>query len=136
MIGSGFLAPPKPIRRPPADVRIFGILFILSGLMDLYIIVANPNYSLRFFGMVLPGIWGRLFILASPTVHLIAGFGCLRLRSWTYPLLMTYSLYGMANALTNLYWVGYGDIRMTFIVGTAAFIVYLYLRRNAFRPAT
>lgn len=123
----------KKKQKVPADVQIFGILFIVSGLMDLYIILANPTYSLWFFGMKFPGISGRLFILASPSIHIIAGYGCLAHRSWAYPLLMVYSLYGVANALTNLYVVGFGRIRMTFIIATLAFMVYLYLRRKAYR---
>ncbi len=122
-------------RRPagaPLDLLIIGVLFILTGIMDLGLIVARPDYRLAVFGMRPSGLLGWLAKLQSPTMHLILGFGCLQPRRWVLILFLIYLCYGMINAAVNLAVIGFGWIRMMFLIGSVLFLVYVMWRRAAF----
>lgn len=118
----------------PYDLVFFGILMISSGFMDLYIIIANPEYSLPIFGMKFIG-WGGWFVkLIAPPIHFISGYGAILGRKWAYRLMMYYSFYGLINATVNrLVLPGPHRIRTIFLAGTLFFIGYLYMRRRQFR---
>jgi hypothetical protein len=124
-----------PVRQSvPADIIFFGVLMILSGIMDTYIIVANPEYGLPVFGMKLTGAIGWFFKFLSPTLHFASGYGAILGRRWAYPLFMIYSLYGLASAtVSRLVLPPPHRIRTVFIIVLIGFMVYLYFRRNAFR---
>ena len=121
-------------RRPVSyDIVFFGVLMILSGFMDLYIIFANPKYQLPIFGMKFAGPAGWFFKLAPFLLHFIAGYGMILGRRWAYLLLMLYSLYGIVNATANrMLLPGPHRIRTIFVIGTLLFMGYLYWRREAF----
>lgn len=122
-------------RQPvPFDLIFFGVLMILSGIMDTYIIVANPEYGLPVFGMKLTGAAGWFFKFLSPTLHFASGYGAILGRRWAYPLFMIYSIYGLASAtVSRIILPPPHRIRTIFIVILLVFMVYLYFRRNAFR---
>jgi hypothetical protein len=124
-----------PARHPvPADIIFFGVLMILSGIMDTYIIVANPEYGLPVFGMKLTGSVGWFFKFLSPTLHFASGYGAVLGRRWAYPLFMIYSLYGLASAtVSRMVLPPPHRIRTVFIIVLLCFMSYLYFRRNAFR---
>lgn len=124
-----------PVRQSvPADIIFFGILMILSGIMDIYIIVANPEYGLPVFGMKLTGEVGWFFKFLSPTLHFASGYGAILGRRWAYPLFMIYSLYGLASAtVSRLVLPPPHRIRTVFMIVLIVFMIYLYFRRNAFR---
>ncbi|MFY9270993.1 MAG: hypothetical protein WAO55_14720 [Candidatus Manganitrophaceae bacterium] len=122
-------------RQPvPADIIFFGVLMIFSGIMDTYIIVANPEYRLPVFGMKLTGPIGWFFKFLSPALHFASGYGAILGRRWAYPLFIVYSLYGLASAIVSRFVLPPPHrIRTVFMIVLVAFMVYLYLRRNAFR---
>lgn len=111
---------------------LIGVLLIANGFIDLYIILDHPEYALKFFGQSFQGVAGWVVKIQSPILHTVIGYGFLRLKKWSYLLYMAYALFGMANALTNLYLLGPGKIRNIFIVSLFFFTLYIYLRRKAF----
>lgn len=125
---------PTTTRRPsaPLDILILGVLFILTGIMDLGIIVAWPDYRLAVFGMRPGGLLGWLVKLQSPAMHLILGFSFLRPRRWVVILFLIYLGYGIINAAVNLAVIGFGRIRITFLIGSVLFLIYVLWRRAAF----
>lgn len=118
----------------PYDIILFGVLMILAGMADIYIIIANPQYRLPFFGMKPDGLVGVVIKSVHPFFHFGAGFGLIYGKKWAYPFIMAYSVYGLVNAMTNrLLLPGPHRIRTVFMIGTALVMVYLYFRRNQFK---
>ena len=133
----------RPATRPPQrapqrapkvaiDLLVLGALFILTGLVDLGIIAANPDYRLAVFGMRLDGFPGWVAKLQSPVMHLLLGVGFLRLRRWAFMLSLVYLSYGIMSAAVNLAVLGFGWIRIAFLLGSLGFLAYLWWRRAAF----
>jgi hypothetical protein len=124
------------IGRPavPRDILFFGVLMILSGMGDLSIIIAYPQYSLPFFGTKPAGLTGGLIKIIHPLIHFAAGFGAIYARKWAYPFFMSYSVYGLINATVNLMvFPPPHRIRTVFIIGTLLVMIYLYFRRSQFK---
>jgi len=117
-----------------SDLIFFGVLMIFSGMMDLYIIIANPEYRLPTFGTRPTGFIGWFVKLSAPPIHFLTGYGAILGRKWAYSLMMYYSLYGLTNAIVNrIVLPGPHRIRTIFMVGTLFFMGYLYVRRGQFR---
>lgn len=126
--------PVQTARRVPLDIVLFGVVMVLSGVMDTYIIVANPEYGLPVFGMKLTGPIGWFFKFLSPTLHFASGYGAIMGRRWAYPLFMLYSVYGLLSAVVS--WMVLPPphrIRKIFIVILLGVMGYLYVRRDQFR---
>jgi len=127
----------QPVRtayRVPLDIILFGVVMVLSGVMDTYIIVANPEYGLPVFGMKLTGPIGWFFKFLSPTLHFASGYGAIMGRRWAYPLFMLYSVYGLLSAVVS--WMVLPPphrIRKIFIVILLGVMGYLYVRRDQFK---
>jgi len=117
------------------DIRYLGALFLLTALTDLYIILARPDYSLTVFCLKPGGLWGLLAKAQSPTLHLLIGYGFLRLRRWALLLYLAYAAFGVMNASANYACFGYGRIRTVFLLSLVAFTLYVVWRRKCFAPA-
>jgi hypothetical protein len=108
---------------------------ILSGIGDLSIIIAYPQYSLPFFGARLSGLPGLSIKLIHPLIHFISGYGAIYGRRWAYLFFMAYAGYGMVNAVVNrLLLPPPHRIRTIFMIGTVLVMGYLYFRREQFKP--
>lgn len=120
------------------DLRFLGALFLLTALTDLYIIVANPAYSLTVFCAKPAGTFGVLAKAQSPTLHVLIGYGFLRLRPWALLLYLAYAAFGVLNATANFACFGYGRVRTVFLITLIAFTLYILWRRKRFasRPAS
>jgi hypothetical protein len=114
------------------DVRFLGLLFFISGALDLWIILANPTYSLAFFCTKPTGVAGVLTKVQSPTFHLFIGYGFLRLRRWSLFVYYVYATFGLLNAMTNFACFGYGRVRSIFLLTLIGFTAYVFLRRKRF----
>lgn len=114
------------------DIRYLGALFLLTALTDLYIILARPDYALTVFCLKPGGIWGLLAKAQSPTLHLLIGYGFLRLRRWSLLLYLAYAAFGVLNASANYACFGYGRIRTVFLLSLVAFTLYILWRRKCF----
>ena len=108
------------------DIRFLGALFLLTALTDFYIIVANPAYSLTLFCVKPSGWLGVLAKAQSPTLHILIGYGFLRLRRWALMLYMAYTAFGLVNATANFACFGYGRIRTVFLATLIAFTIYVF----------
>jgi hypothetical protein len=117
------------------DIRYLGCLFLLTALTDLYIIVANPTYALTIFCSKPAGIWGLTAKAQSPTLHVLIGYGFLRLRQWALVLYLAYAGFGLLNATANFWCFGYGRVRSVFLVTLAVFTLYVLWRKSCFEPA-
>lgn len=116
------------------DIRYLGALFLLTALTDLYIILARPDYALTVFCLKPGGLWGLLAKAQSPTLHLLIGYGFLRLRRWALLLYLAYAAFGVMNASANYACFGYGRIRTVFLISLIAFTLYVVWRRKCFTP--
>lgn len=114
------------------DVRYLGALFLLTALTDLSIIVANPGYSLTVFCTKPAGLLGALAKAQSPTLHILIGYGFLRLRRWSLLLYLAYAGFGLLNGTANYVCFGYGRVRTVFLVTLIAFTAYVFWRRHCF----
>lgn len=114
------------------DVRYLGALFLLSAVMDLYIILEQPDYALSVFCTKPVGLLGLVFKIQSPTIHTLIGYGFLRLRRWALLLYLAYAGFGMINAMANFSCFGYGRVRTVFFISLIAFTAYVWFRRQAF----
>jgi len=117
------------------DIRYLGALFLLTAFTDLYIILARPDYALTVFCLKPGGAWGLLAKAQSPTLHLLIGYGFLRLRRWSLLLYLAYAAFGVMNASANYACFGYGRIRTVFLLSLVAFTLYVLWRRNSFTSA-
>jgi hypothetical protein len=114
------------------DVRYLGALFLLSAVMDLYIILKQPDYALSVFCTKPAGLPGLLFKIQSPTIHTLIGYGFLRLRRWALLLYLAYAGFGVMNAMANFSCFGYGRVRAAFFISLIGFTAYVWFRRRAF----
>jgi hypothetical protein len=123
------------VRQRAHDIRYLGALFLLSAVMDLYIILKQPDYALSVFCTKPAGLSGLLFKIQSPTIHTFIGYGFLRLRRWALLLYLAYAGFGVINAMANFSCFGYGRVRTAFFISLIGFTAYVWLRRQAFhRP--
>lgn len=118
------------------DIRYLGGLFLLTALTDFSIIVANPEYALTVFCSKPSGVLGILAKAQSPTLHVLIGYGFLRLRRWSYFVYLAYAAFGLLNATANFACFGYGRIRTVFLVTLVGFTVFVVWRRRCFTPSS
>ncbi len=114
------------------DLILIGWIFLSNVLMDGYLIIAYPHYALKLFGMTFGGVAGWSAKIQSPILHGLIGYGFIKQKRWSYLLYMAYALFGLTNAFVNFYLLGYGRIRMIFVLTLMVVTIYLYLRRRAF----
>ncbi len=121
------------VRKRGHDIRYLGALFLMSAVMDLYIIMVQPQYALAVFCTKPEGWLGLLFKAQSPTIHTGIGYGFLLRRRWALFLYLLYAGFGLINALVNLGCFGYGRVRTVFLISLLAFTAYVLRRRHAFQ---
>jgi len=114
------------------DIRYLGGLFLLTALTDFYIILVNPEYHLAVFCSKPTGILGSLAKAQSPLLHIAIGYGFLRLRPWSFFVYLTYSCFGLLNAIVNFTCFGFGRIRTVFFISLIAFTAYVIWRKHCF----
>jgi len=111
------------------DIRVLGLLLLLSALTDTWIIVINPEYLLPFYCTKPDGIAGFLTKAVSPVLHFAVGYGLLRLRHWALSLYLVYAAYGFTNGIVNMTCFGPGRIRNTLLVVIIVSTAYIFWRR-------
>ncbi|HAP42217.1 MAG TPA: hypothetical protein DCQ94_21060 [Nitrospira sp.] len=115
------------------DIRVLGLLFLVSAANDAIIIAKNPEYLLPFFCTKLDGAAGFVTKALSPVLHTWVGYGFLRLKKWSLLVYLVYAAYGTTNAVVNLTCFGPGRIRNTLLIALLAFTSYILWRRHMFR---
>ena len=128
----GQFATLKIVWRKGHDIRYLGALFLLTALMDLYIILVNPEYGLTIFCTKPQGTWGFLAKAQSPILHITIGYGFLRLQRWSLFVYLVYASFGFLNAIANQSCFGFGRIRTVFLLSLLAFSAYVIWRKHCF----
>ncbi len=112
------------------DIRFLGFLLVISALNDSWIILKNLDYLLPFYCTKPAGISGFLTKAISPVLHLVVGYGFMRLRWWSLLVYLVYAAYGLTNGLVNLSCFGTGRIRNTLLGAIVVSTLYLLWRRH------
>jgi hypothetical protein len=123
---------PASRTQTPYDIYAIGVIFVLNVAMDTWLIVRNPEYALPLFGATFTGLAGWIAKIQSPILHGVLGYAFLRRRRWGYWLYMAYAAFGLSSALVNLATLGFGRIRMIFIVSLTLITAYIFTRRRVF----
>ncbi|MFQ5598298.1 MAG: hypothetical protein ACE5GK_09635 [Nitrospiria bacterium] len=127
----------KTLRAPrsaPYDLVVFGIVMIVSGVFDIYIILDNPEYRLTVLGRKLDGPVIRYFIFLFPIFHFVVGYGVIMCRRWAYYLFMAFAVYGIISPLINYFrFPPPHRVRTILLIGSLFVMAYLYWRRRYFK---
>lgn len=115
------------------DIRILGILFVVSGLIDLLWILSYPDYALKVFGTTLSGWAGEAVKLQHPLIHLAIGIGFFLTRRWAFLGYLAYLALACASEIVTQIVLGYHPVRTTMILISLAFAAYVVARRVVFR---
>ena len=114
------------------DIKLFGALFILVGLVDVLIIEFFPTYALKLFGLTIAGPLAYPVKLHSPAVHFVIGYGFVFLRPWAWGLAMAYGGFGLTSEFMNQLEFGFHYLRTGFMATTILFLWYVAWRRTLF----
>lgn len=112
------------------DIRFLGLLLLISALNDAWIIFKNLDYLLPFYCTKPEGILGFATKAISPALHMIVGYGFMRLRRWALFLYLVYAAYGFSNGIVNLTCFGPGRIRNTLLGAIVLSTAYILWRRR------
>ena len=118
-----------------ADIKILGILFILSGFVDLVWTISNPGYALKVFGTTFDGIPGLFVKLQHPFIHWLIGYGFWNTRRWVYLTYLFYLALACLSEITTQVVQGYHPIRTTMVMVSILFGCYIIWRRSIFQPS-
>lgn len=120
-------------KKVPLDLIFFGIVMIVSGVFDVYIILANPEYRLPVLGKKLDGPITRYFIFLFPLFHFVVGYGVILCRKWAYYLFIAFAVYGIVSPTINFFrFPPPHRIRTILLIGSIIVMAYLYWRRKYF----
>ena len=114
------------------DIKLFGALFLLVGLIDVLIIEFFPAYGLKLFCVTIAVPLAYMVMLQSPAVRFLLGYGFLFLRPWAWGLAMAYGGFGLTSELMNQFQFGFHHLRTGFMATTALFLCYVAWRRILF----
>lgn len=118
--------------RGGADIRAFGLLFVLSGAIDLAWIVSYPAYALTVFGLRFDGAVGWAVKLQHPVIHGMIGWGFFRLRRWALWVYGAYLGLACASEIVTQLVDGYHPLRTSMILLSGLFAGYVVARRRVF----
>lgn len=122
----------RQMSRRGIDIKLFGALFLLVGLLDVLIIEWFPGYALKLFGVTITGPMAYVVKLHSPAAHFLIGYGFVFLRPWAWGLAIAYGGFGLASELMNQWQFGFHELRTGFMATTALFLWYVAWRRTLF----
>lgn len=113
-----------------ADIRCFGWLLVLSGLIDLVWILAYPEYALTVFGRTFTGWIGWGVKLQHPVIHWVIGYGFARVRRWALWAYLVYLAIAVVSEIVTQVVGGWHSVRMTMMTVSVAMATYLWARRG------
>ncbi|UCE63393.1 MAG: hypothetical protein JSU59_11105 [Nitrospirota bacterium] len=117
------------------DIRVLGILFVISGVVDFIWIVSYPDYALKVFGTTFSGWSGELVKYQHPLIHLAIGYGFWYKRKWAFYTYLVYLTLACLSEITTQMVQGYHPTRTTMVVISLLFGFYIVWRRNVFRSS-
>jgi hypothetical protein len=93
-------------------VQIIAGIFLFSFVFTALIPLIHMPLPVILFGQRIPGVGGRVLFLVSGVLLGIAGIGLLKLKKWSYPLVLVvqgvWLLSGMVSAFSPNY-AGFGN---------------------------
>ena len=123
--------------RAGRDMQLLGCLFLVVGLVDLFIIELFPAYAFKLFGVIIPASLAYPVKMHSPAVHFLIGYGFVFLRPWAWGLAVAYGGFGLVSEAMNQLAFGFHPLRTGFMLATLLFLGYLLWRRHVFtEPAS
>lgn len=124
---------PKSLLASGLDIRILGILFVLSGVVDLLWILSYPEYALKVFGTTFKGWAGMVVKYQHPVIHWAIGYGFWYTRRWAFWGYLTYLGFACLSETINQVVLGFHTTRTTMIVISLVFGTYIVARKNVFK---
>ena len=118
------------------DIRLLGILFVISGVIDFFWILSYPNYALKVFGTTFTGWIGELVKYQHPVIHLAIGYGFWKTKTWAFYTYLVYLTLACLSEITTQVVQGYHPTRTIMIIISILFGLYIVWRRNIFGSAT
>ena len=118
------------------DIRIFGLLLVVAGAIDLIWISAYPNYALTVFGSTFGGMTGEFVKYQHPLIHGLLGYGFWKQRLWAFYGYLFYLAVGCLSEVVTQLVVGFHATRTTMIGISLVVGSYIVYRRSAFHRST
>lgn len=117
----------------PLDITIFAVLFFISAFIELGNISSTGwRYEPKFFGIMTHGLTAKIVLASHPLLHIVLGYGFLKLYRWTFYLALFYAADVLTSTVSTYILQGYGLIRTIFLIALPPFVVYLLARRRYF----
>lgn len=116
-----------------ADLRLFGWLLTLSGIVDLFWILLYPDYALKVFGRTFTGWPGWAVKLQHPVIHWVIGYGFARARRWALWTYLAYLAVAILSEIVTQVVGGWHQVRITMMSVSLLVAGYLWMRRGALR---
>ncbi|MDA1304449.1 MAG: hypothetical protein O2999_09150 [Nitrospirae bacterium] len=120
--------------RAGQDIKVLGLLFVISGGIDLMWILAYPEYSLRVFGTTFSGWAGEAVKFQHPLIHWLIGYGLWHTRQWAFWSYLGYLTLACLSEVINQLALGFHQTRTTMIVVSLLFGTYIIARQQVFIP--
>ncbi|GJL57131.1 MAG: hypothetical protein NPIRA02_42630 [Nitrospirales bacterium] len=117
------------------DIRILGVLFVISGTIDLFWIMSYPDYALKVYGTTFDGWRGAFVKYQHPIIHWAIGYGFWYRQRWAYWAYLAYLMLACLSEITTQMVEGYHPTRITMIIVSLLFGAYIISRRNGFESS-
>jgi len=120
--------------RAGQDIKILGLLFLISGCLDLLWILSYPEYALNVFGTTFSGWAGEVVKFQHPLIHWLIGYGFWQTRRWAFWSYLGYLTLACLSEVINQLMLGFHHTRTTMIVVSLVFGAYIIARQQVFIP--
>ena len=117
------------------DIRLFGILLVLAGVIDFVWIASYPHYQLKVFGATFDNWLGEMVKYQHPFIHWLIGYGFWKQRLWALYGYLVYLGLGCLSEVVTQVVGGFHTTRTTMILVSLLFGGYIVLRRPAFQTS-
>ena len=114
------------------DIKILGLVFMISGFIDLIWILSYPEYALKIFGTTFEGWVGTLVKFQHPSIHWAIGYGFWNRRHWAFLGYLVYLVLACLSEITNQLVLGFNATRTSMIIASLLFGAYIVARRDVF----
>jgi hypothetical protein len=105
--------PPKPACPLPIAVLAW---FYITSILNLFFLPFFPsNVPVFVFGLILPGTMGRAILILSFLAFFAAGVGLLKLKPWSYTLILGLQLFWLASTAVSMLRPNYKAVMQSFL---------------------
>ena len=121
--------------RAGQDIKLLGLLFLISGCIDLVWILSYPEYALNVFGTTFSGWAGEIVKFQHPLIHWVIGYGFWHSRRWAFWSYLGFLALACLSEVVNQLVLGFHQTRTTMIVVSLFFGAYIVFRQQVFTPS-